>query len=131
LPGGLANCAATRTSRGAGRVDPPSVCGQGTGLKCRKQVVALQVRVVREDLIERHARGQQFQQRLDRLAEPADTGWPWQTSGSVVMRSSRDMRSAYGADDDLLVHRFSPDLEELWTSSSAYKIRLPSMPHHG
>jgi hypothetical protein len=62
------------TSRGPGPNDSSATCGQGTEFKCREQVVALQVRVVCEDLIERHTRGQQFQQRLDWVAEPRTTG---------------------------------------------------------
>jgi hypothetical protein len=53
-------CVYEEPSRGSGPVHPPAACGQRTEFKCRKQVVALQVRVICEDLIERHARGQQF-----------------------------------------------------------------------
>jgi hypothetical protein len=34
-----------------GRVDPLAACGQRAELKCSKQVVALQIRVVRQDFL--------------------------------------------------------------------------------
>ncbi len=62
---------------------------QGGVLQRRQQVVAIQRGVVGDDLVDRHAGGEQLQQVLDRVARLRIVGLPWQIEGSVVMRSRR------------------------------------------
>jgi hypothetical protein len=38
-----------------------------------KQVLTIEVLVIGQDLVERHTRAEQVQQRLDRVTQPADT----------------------------------------------------------
>jgi hypothetical protein len=41
-------------------------------LKCCEQIVSFKVRIVAEDLLDRHARGQQVEESLDRVAQSTD-----------------------------------------------------------
>jgi hypothetical protein len=57
-----------------------------------------QVRVVGQHVLDCHARGEQFEDALDGVAQPLIVGWPWQIVGSDVIRASRDMSSPYRSD---------------------------------
>ncbi len=42
-------------------------CGQRAELQCGEKVLVFKIGVVREDIVDRHARREKFEQRLDRI----------------------------------------------------------------
>ena len=75
------------TSRRAERDHAATASGQRPELQGGKDVLTLEIRVVVEHLVDRHAGRQQLQQALDRVrADHALSRRPWQDAGSDVMR---------------------------------------------
>lgn len=60
-------------------------------LKRDQEIVAPEVGVVIDDLLDRHARGEEVEERGHRYRSPRIVGWPWQTTGPEVIRSSLDI----------------------------------------
>src|SRR5699024_9460735 len=64
------------TSRGARTPDHLATRGQRGELQRREQIIALQVRIISKDLLNRHPRRKEFQQHLHGIPQPADYRLP-------------------------------------------------------
>ncbi|MEO7194941.1 MAG: hypothetical protein ABIZ05_08980 [Pseudonocardiaceae bacterium] len=60
------------TSRRPERNHLATACGKGAELQRGKQIVTLEIRVVGEDVLDRHARGQQLEQVLDGVSKTSN-----------------------------------------------------------
>jgi len=80
---------------------------QGTKLKRGKDVVALKVRIVGEDLVDRHAGGEQLQHAIDRVAQPSDRRLPvadgWVGCDAVEPGHALNMPPRHDAEGGALV----------------------------